>query len=191
MSNNLIRVEIRDQEVIAKLKKLAEKTSNMRPVMRKISAAMHHSVEENFRTEGARLGQRWADLANSTKNKRAKIGKWPGKILQRQGSLISSISAHYDDNEAKVGTNKVYAAIHQFGGEINMPARERTMFFKKYSRGKNAGKTLISKEKIASYGMKTSGKSYSINMPARPFMGLNDDDLNKILGIIQDELEDI
>lgn len=189
--SELIKIDVKDQEIKRSLKKLTEKTKNMRPIMRKISAKMHSATEENFRTEGARLGKKWQDLSPSTKKQRARIGKWPGAILQQQGSLVASISTYHDDNTAAVGTNKEYAAIHQLGGEINHPARERIMHFKSYKSGKKKGKTLFSKSGSATYGMKAPGKAYTITMPARPFLGLNDDDLNKILGIITDDLNEL
>jgi len=46
-----------------------------------------------------------------------------------RGDLAASITSKYDDNSAVVGTNKVYAAIHQFGGDagrnkkVKIPAR--------------------------------------------------------------------
>lgn len=34
-----------------------------------------------------------------------------------RGELLASITSYYDESLAIVGTNKVYAAIHQFGGK--------------------------------------------------------------------------
>ena len=193
MADKLIKVEIKDKEIKKKLKELAEKTGNLRPIMRKISATMQTAVEENFATQGKRLGKEWKDLSTSRKKQRAKIGKWPGQILQvSQGGLASSISSNYTDNEATVGTNKVYAAIHQFGfdGSVSVSAFS-------YSRRdkKNDGfaSSLSTKRKVKSFSAikfyNVKAHSRKMKMPARPFMGLNDDDLNKILGIVQDELE--
>jgi len=60
---------------------------------------------------------------------RTKKGYWPGKILQMRGELAASITSEYSENSAIVGTNKTYAAIHQFGGnagrnkKTEIPAR--------------------------------------------------------------------
>ena len=95
MSDKLIKVEIKDKEIKKKLRELAEKTGNLRPVMRKISARMLSSVEENFETKEKRIGKEWKDLSDSRKKQRTKIGKWPGKILQvSQGGMAGSISAN-------------------------------------------------------------------------------------------------
>ncbi|MEW5819919.1 MAG: phage virion morphogenesis protein [Cyanobacteriota bacterium] len=88
---------------------------------------MMDSVEENFAQQGR---PKWKGLAESTKKQRKKEGKWPGIILQKsQGGLAQSITSEYGDDYAIVGTNKVYAAIHQFGGpagrgkKVKIPAR--------------------------------------------------------------------
>lgn len=58
-----------------------------------------------------------ATLAKPTVKQRSKKGYWPGRILQVRGELAASITSKYDENSAVVGTNKAYAAIHQFGGD--------------------------------------------------------------------------
>jgi phage virion morphogenesis protein len=110
-----IEIRIDNKELQDYLIQLAEKTSDLRPLMRNIAGIMADSVEENFAQQGR---PKWQQLAKSTIEQRVKAGKWPGMILQlSQGGLASSITSHYDENSAVVGTNKVYAAIHQFGGK--------------------------------------------------------------------------
>lgn len=70
----------------------------------------------------------------------------------------------FNNNEAAVGTNKRYAAIHQFGGEILIPSRDRIMNFKKFRSGKRKGKVRFAKEKDANFSQKVLGKSYTIHM---------------------------
>src|SRR3989339_368312 len=122
-----IEIKVDNQEILKALKRLSEKTKNLRPVMRNIAGIMMDSVEENFAQQGR---PKWKDLAEVTKKQRKKEGKWPGMILQKsQGGLADSISSDYGDDYAIVGTNKKYAAIHQFGGpagrgkKVNIPAR--------------------------------------------------------------------
>jgi phage virion morphogenesis protein len=122
-----IEIKVDNAEILKALKRLSEKTQNLRPVMRNIAGIMMDSVEENFEQEGR---PKWKDLSEVTKKLRRKEGKWPGKILQKsQAGLAPSISSDYGDDFAIVGTNKVYASIHQFGGpagrgkKVNIPAR--------------------------------------------------------------------
>lgn len=108
------------------LEKLAEKLADLSPVHRMIAGTMADKVEENFQQEG-RPG--WMDLAESTTDRRSKRGTWPGKKLQESGQLASSVHAAFDKKSAAVGTNLVYAAIHNFGGQagrnhaVTIPAR--------------------------------------------------------------------
>lgn len=108
------------------LDELLKKVKDRRSLHRMIAATMADKVEQNFEDEGR---PKWQDLAQSTKDQRAKKGKWPGKILQRDGQLAASITQQSDNDSAIVGTNLIYAAIHQFGGQagrggsVNIPAR--------------------------------------------------------------------
>ena len=76
---------------------------------------MATATEDNFKDEGR--PEKWVDLSETTKKQRQKIGKYPGQILQVSGQLASSVSTAYDDNSAVIGSNLVYAAIHQLGGQ--------------------------------------------------------------------------
>jgi len=110
-----IEIKIDDKELNQVLDRLFEKTSDLRPLMKNIAGIMADSVEENFKQEGR--PEKWAELAESTIKQRKKKGYWPGKILQMRGELAASITSEDSENLAIVGTNKAYAAIHQFGGE--------------------------------------------------------------------------
>ncbi len=72
-------------------------------------------------------------IEKPVQERRVKKGYWPGKILQVRGELAASITSHYDQDSAVVGTNKVYAAIHQFGGpagknkSVDIPQRPYLM----------------------------------------------------------------
>lgn len=108
----MIQVVVDAKPLQAMLRQLEEKTGNLRPALVGIAGIMMDSTEENFEKEGR---PRWPELADSTKKARAKKGK-TGKMLQVTGQLAASISSKVESHSAIVGTNKRYAAIHQFGG---------------------------------------------------------------------------
>lgn len=124
--SDFIEIKIDDKQLQQALNRLADKTSDLRPLMQNIAGILEDSVEENFEQEGR---PKWKELAKPTIKQRRKKGYWPGRILQMRGELASSITSSYDSNSAIVGTNKVYAAIHQFGGKagrnkkVKIPAR--------------------------------------------------------------------
>jgi phage virion morphogenesis protein len=111
----MIEIKIEDKKVSQLIARLVKKAGDMSPVMRVITEIMHDAVEENFEKEGQ---PKWTPLAKSTKKQRARKGHWPGKILQvSPGGLAQSISRESDSHSARVGTNKIYAAIQQLGGK--------------------------------------------------------------------------
>ena len=89
-----------------------------------------------------------------------------GKIYRRQNpDKISSIKELYkakaDSKGASVGTNLVYAATHQFGAERTIRAKNaKYLWFK----GTNWAKK----------------KEVSIQIPAREFLGISDEDMAEI-----------
>lgn len=124
-----ITITIDSAKLVAALRRLAAAGRDLSPAMRAAAGLMHDAVEENFEQEGR---PKWKSLAKPTIKQREKEGSWPGKILQRSGGrgLVGSITKHSDATSAVVGTNSVYAAIHNFGGKagrghkVEIPARE-------------------------------------------------------------------
>ena len=141
MSDKPIEIKIDNNDVERKLLELAQKSENLRPLMKNIAGIFASATEENFKNEGR--PDKWTELAEATKKQRTKQKKWPGQILQVSGQLASSISTQYDDESAVIGSNLDYAAIHQLGGQ--------------------------------------AGKNKKVEIPARPYLKLTDDDFNEIL----------
>lgn len=121
----MIEIKLDTAKLTAILRRLAAAGRDLTPAMRQAAGIMADAVEEDFEQEGR---PKWKSLAASTLLQRAKEGS-TGKILQRRGNLARSITRHSDATSAVVGTNLVYAAIHQFGGKagrghkVDIPAR--------------------------------------------------------------------
>ena len=95
------------------------------------------AVEDRFQAQGEPTG--WPGLADSTKAQRRGEGD-AARMLQDNGILKGSITAekkagYYEErssDELTIGTNVVYAAIHNFGGQAGrgrmttIPQREFT-----------------------------------------------------------------
>lgn len=114
MSDEPLEIKIDNKKVEKALLEIAQKTSNLRPLMKNIAGIMADSTEENFKEEGR---PNWKDLSEKTKTARKKTGHYPGQILQVSGQLALSVTTQYDDTSAVIGSNKIYAAIHQLGGQ--------------------------------------------------------------------------
>lgn len=154
--------EFKSPEILELLKK---KLNNKNELMVSIAETMRVAILKNFETQGSRIGKPWQRLSHQTIKQREKLGYWPGKILQRRGQLKRSIVSSYGEDYAQVSTNLIYAAIQNYGGVIHRSS------LKTYLRKKISRKDAKSPR---------NNKMSSIRIPARPFMKLNDQDIEKI-----------
>lgn len=112
----MIEIELNNAERIAGiLQKLSQATKKRTPLMRRIAGAMEAGVLQNFEVGGR---PPWQGLKYRD-----------GNPLVDTENLMNSITSEYDNDQAMVGTNEPYAAIHQFGGKagrnkkVDIPAR--------------------------------------------------------------------
>jgi phage virion morphogenesis protein len=164
----MIRIKVDTAEIQASLAKLRERLANTRPLMREIGDIMVASTIENFEKSGR---PKWAPSRAAEARQ--------GKTLINKGfnaGLEGSIHKAYGNNYAIAGTNKRYAAIHQFGGPMKHPARKGVItHFKKHGNSQR-----FAKSGDADYGMKLNHKAYTYNMTPRPFLKLQPEDLVEI-----------
>ena len=105
---------------LAVLHDLANAGADLSPVMRGIAGVLADAAEQAFKDEtDPTSGTRWQPLTAAHKAKRQAKG-YTGAILQMTGQLASSIQSDFGRDEAVVGSNVVYAAIHQHGGTADM-----------------------------------------------------------------------
>jgi len=125
-----MKIGINDGEVRTLLSRLQRKTSNLTPAMRIIGEIVQTSIQRNFEAGGR--PKRWLPLAAATIRQRRREGHWPGPILVRHGvsgGLMGSISYRASGDRVVLSANKIYAAIHHFGGmagrghKTRIPAR--------------------------------------------------------------------
>lgn len=120
MANITINIE----ELQEKLSKASAALADKTPLLRRIANTLQNVTEESFDKQASPFGEKWKDNAPSTKAK-----KRGNKVLIKSGLLSQSFTQKVTGSSAQVGTNKEYAAIHQFGGKagrgkkVNIPAR--------------------------------------------------------------------
>lgn len=151
-----VHVQIDDIEVLGALQRLIALCRDASPAMREVSALGEAATRLRFRTERGPDGQRWKPSL------RAQVAG--GRTLTKDGHLSGSTSAHAGKDFAEWGVNRIYAAIHHFGGEI---------------RAKSAGGL---KFRLANGAFAVVR---AVRMPARPILGVNGDDRNDILDVFQ------
>ncbi|MGP3145158.1 phage virion morphogenesis protein [Serratia bockelmannii] len=140
------------------LEALEQRVKRREPLMTKIAGIMMDAVDENF-LQGGRPA--WAALKYRD-----------GQPLQLSGRLHASITPWNDNDSAVVGTNVIYAGIHQHGGKTRpheiRPRHKKALRF----NGRFAGKV----------------NHPGSDIPARPFLSLTDDDYAAIQQAIIDHI---
>lgn len=138
MAGASITVTLQDRAVRRFLDELVRRGTRLAPVMQSIAAELLSTAQDRFAAERAPDGTPWAALQPATVLARlggadkvyTKKSSWAKgrmrkgaaekmgalKILQDRRQLYSSLTTAADDSAAMVGTNKIYAALHQFGG---------------------------------------------------------------------------
>ena len=150
-------------------------------LMPRLGEYLLESTQRRFKDQVKPNGEKWKEL-DERYARRKKRNK--DKVLTLRGYLRSYI--HYQvtgGDSVEVGSNQKYAAIHQFGGEIDMPERQATVRYRSV-----AGKVLFAgkKHKRGVTERWVTRGAYQVNIPARPFLGISADDDKEIRLIILD-----
>jgi phage virion morphogenesis protein len=124
MEQAMFEIKIESKTAMGTLDRVARGTHDASPLMRSIATEFFSQTEANFAVEGR---PKWLGLKNPPERRKG------GMILQDTGQLAGSISISHDATSATVGSNKVYAAIHQLGGKtkphIIRPRNKKALAF--------------------------------------------------------------
>lgn len=183
-----LEIEIRDNQVVEALNRLAATGRDMTPAMRAISLALLSKTQANFAAQ-AGPGGPWPALAKATQKDRARRGKWPGQMLRDSGRLAASVTPFSNAGEAGIGSNAVYAAIHHLGGDIERAAHSSWVRLRQVNGRPVFAKDSHKRAKTVRY---TAG-GYATHIPPRPYLpataaGLQDGMGAAILDILRKHL---
>jgi len=120
---------------------------DLEPLMDQIGMAMETTTHERFETESDPHGNRWTPSIRAREQ--------GGKTLTYQGHIDNSVTHRAGAEQVEIGSNLIYARIHQEGGTIS---------------GKNGNL------KFRLPGALGFRSVESVLIPARPFIGLGGDD---------------
>jgi len=170
-----ITVKIDGAEAVRqRLQEIAARAGNLSPLMKAIGERVVEQTKRRFEAGGpAPDGTPWAP-PKTPNPKRV-------RTLTVSGHLRDSIRKQLlGSNAVAIGTNKVYAAIHQLGGTVSHGARSELFVRNRNTRGSKKGS--FKKGTTPGRGFTIGG--YQTTIPARPFLGLSEVNSNEIIGII-------
>ena len=178
-ANLSIDIKITGPDTLARVDAALENTT---PLLARIGEYLQDSSRERFKSQSGPDGTAWQPL-QPRYQRRKKQNK--DKILTLRGYLRGYIHWQPDGDDAvRVGTNAKYGGIHQFGGTIQQPARQSTVHF-----GAGKAKHLFVKQKKAKRSMAVRVGAHQVNMPARPYLGVNAGDQEQIRLRVMDWLQ--
>jgi len=148
---------------------LSARMGDLSPIMRTIGEIVRSSVERNFAAAGR---PKWAESE--------RVRRKGGQTLSLTGRLRRSISVRADRDRVSVGTNVIYAAIHQLGGTIVQGARSEIFTRNRYVRGPKKGSFKTGTK--AGAGM--TFRERRVTIPARPFLMVQNEDWTQIKGVL-------
>lgn len=199
-----IQIEANTRILTHALQGLAREVKDLRPALGHIGEAVKESTQNRILAGGPGPdGQAWPALSPAYLLQK----KGPG-LLRESGQLLDSITWKVKGDQAvAIGSNKVYAAIHQFGGTIKKAARSGTLRLRTDAKGNllrqgSVGRSLPGpKTALASQGAVFARKAHkrfverhfttgahTATVPARPFLGLSGQDETRVLEIIREHL---
>lgn len=176
-----ISITIKDKGIQDLLKKLQKRMRSLKPVMGLIGEIVQESVEHNFEVGGR---PRWKQLSKTTRDRRAKQGQWPGQILVvhgKAGGLMGAINYRPAKDRVTIGAKKAHAALHQFGAKKGAFGTVQAKVKEHVRRRLDGGKTTV----------KAHTRKMHIpwgDIPARPFMMVQDEDWEEIGETLMDYL---
>lgn len=188
MTGFSIRIEINIEEARANLNALLERMSNPRPFYLAVGNLLVGSVGENFRRETGPDGTPWAPLSAATIKARQRRGKSAIAILRETGVLAGSIASEVADDGVRVGAVPAYAAIHQFGGTIDMPART-SKIYRRQNKDGSFGRRFAKRKNKTTVATDVEIGAHQIKIPARPYLGISETDKTDIIALARRWLE--
>lgn len=149
-------------------------STDFSPVFPEIREIVRGSIEENFRLTG-RYGNESLGGGSEKWLKSQRAINQSGQTLSDTGQLAASIMVEISQSggiiNIEIGSNKKYAKVHQFGFN-------ETVTINSYTRKNNSkGLKTVQNAVVKSHSRK-------LNIPKRPYLVLQDEDIEDIKEII-------
>lgn len=183
------KIEFKGQKAAQNLHAMIERAKNFTPALQAGAAAIDKSIKDTFRRSEGPDGTPWKDLAESTIESRRKGSDKP---LIDSGVLQAAAYARVDGNAIVIGDGMSYAAAHQFGFVRKGQYKPKKKSASKSRAPKAPRASKVTKARLATRALRSTasalgagsrfgggrdrtGESYTITVPARPFLPVTAD----------------
>ena len=177
MSGMSFEVEIKDEAVKSLLANILAKLGDLRPAMELIGQIVDGSVHQNFLDHRSPEGDDWPEVSPAYAKQKAARGRNPAHILFLNHILSLSVHPRVEGNTVIEGSSMPYARIHQLGGDIEVKAGAKSVF---YRIDKSTGRPGHKWVKEAKSDFAQTVKAHIIHMPQRKYLGVRAEDWGKM-----------
>ncbi|MCA1492713.1 phage virion morphogenesis protein [Ensifer sp. NBAIM29] len=117
MSGISYKARLEDAAARAQLQSLIDRMENREGFLKNVGEHLLNSVRDNFESESGPDGEKWQPLSPVTIALRERRGIGRAPILRVSGRLVGSYNYRASNDDVRIGSSLVYAAIQHFGGE--------------------------------------------------------------------------
>lgn len=157
----IIHLKVDVSKAVGKLEQVQARLSNLIPALTAIKEVALDSIRQTFAAGGRPTP--WAPLKSRQ-----------GIPLNGRGILRGSITGEVRSTSVILGTNVVYAAIHQFGGTVQIPALQP----------KRPGGTLRWYDQGGNPVFRKRTSAHSVTIPQRSYLLVQDGDIETFKAIL-------
>ena len=163
MSSVSVKVDGDVQRLMQRLGRIAD--MDKAGINNAIAEGLRTSTIERFQAEKSPEGKKWKQSIRAREE--------GGKTLTKSTALRSSIRSDSSADGLAIGTNDIRAATHQFGDtRIIKAKRKKALRFRVNGRW-------------------VSKKEVKVTIPARPFLGVSEEDEEEIKELLCKALEEV
>lgn len=179
-----VRLRADASDVLAGLGRIDAATGNRRALLAAVGGALVTSAQRRIERETGPDGTAWPRLSPRTAARRiGRRRRGYEHMLRVSNRLYQSLTAAADDDFVLVGSNVVYAGIHQEGGTIDMPERQATIY-QHYNARTDTFDPTFRKASRSNFARDVTIGAHQIAIPARPFLGVDADDRAEIAALL-------
>ena len=122
-----IQFQFQHAEFTAALERLTLTPARVTGLMRAIGVGLQHTTMQRFETATTPVGSHWQALNPAY----AAVKRGPGilRVAGMRGGLQGSITFATSGASVTIGSNKIYAGVHQFGAVIR-PKKGKALVFR-------------------------------------------------------------
>jgi phage gpG-like protein len=182
MAGAEITVKVDDHDVRQAFGRLMRLGRQPAPVLRSLGERLLETTRGRFDAQRSPDGQPWKPLSQPTTVQRAggkkaftkkgalrkpaeaRIARIKILVRDRQAGLMATLRYQVSGNALRLGTDKVYGAIHQFGGVIRAKGKALAI------PSEDGGVRLVK----------------SVTIPARPYLGVSSGDTAVIREVLRE-----